>query len=347
MKLKSLLLGSAAAMLAGTSSFAADAVVAEPEAVEYVRVCDAYGAGYFFIPGTERCMQLSGEVRFQYQIVDADDALADDVDGDWAYRARFAVRTANESDFGTIRTYMRFEGNVSDPVQASVNIQEMSLDIGGFTAGYTDNYWTTNTGYGILGAVNDGYYGYDQALYVEYNYEVAGFAVTAGVEQTTADNLPTFGNYTFAENPNFYVGANYGGSWGQVGATYYYDQFFDDSSYKLGIDLVPFEGFRAEAFVTFGDGQYARAARGGLAGDYTYGVGAQYTFGQFTPYALYTGTDGVNTDYASVGLVYRPESTQGLVLQAEATFATEDNTAAFGGASVGDDVYTFRLIKSF
>ncbi|TWH02966.1 porin-like protein, partial [Ochrobactrum sp. J50] len=49
MNIKSLLLGSAAALVAASGAQAADAIVApEPEAVEYVRVCDAYGAGYFY-----------------------------------------------------------------------------------------------------------------------------------------------------------------------------------------------------------------------------------------------------------------------------------------------------------
>ncbi|MFT4182552.1 MAG: porin, partial [Rhizobium sp.] len=49
MNIKSLLLGSAAALAAVSGAHAADAVVAaEPEPLEYVRICDAYGAGYFF-----------------------------------------------------------------------------------------------------------------------------------------------------------------------------------------------------------------------------------------------------------------------------------------------------------
>ncbi|MBY5807028.1 porin, partial [Rhizobium ruizarguesonis] len=54
MNIKSLLLGSAAALAVVSGAQAADAIVAaEPEPVEYVRVCDAYGTGYFYIPGTE------------------------------------------------------------------------------------------------------------------------------------------------------------------------------------------------------------------------------------------------------------------------------------------------------
>ncbi|TKB04475.1 MAG: porin, partial [Mesorhizobium sp.] len=57
MKMKRLLLGSSAALLAVSGARAADAVtVAEPEPAEYVKICDVYGAGYFYIPGTETCL---------------------------------------------------------------------------------------------------------------------------------------------------------------------------------------------------------------------------------------------------------------------------------------------------
>ncbi len=66
MNIKSLLLGSAAALAAVSGAQAADAIVAaEPEPMEYVRVCDAFGTGYFYIPGTETCLKLSGFIRVQ------------------------------------------------------------------------------------------------------------------------------------------------------------------------------------------------------------------------------------------------------------------------------------------
>src|SRR5688500_12259003 len=66
MNIKSLLIGSAAALAAVSGAQAADAIVAaEPEPMEYVRGCDAFGTGYFYIPGTETCLQISGYVRFQ------------------------------------------------------------------------------------------------------------------------------------------------------------------------------------------------------------------------------------------------------------------------------------------
>ncbi|RUX50668.1 porin, partial [Mesorhizobium sp. M7A.F.Ca.US.014.04.1.1] len=65
MNIKSLLFGSAAALIAVSGAHAADAVVvAEPEPAEYVKICDVYGAGYFYIPGTETCLRIGGYFRY-------------------------------------------------------------------------------------------------------------------------------------------------------------------------------------------------------------------------------------------------------------------------------------------
>lgn len=59
---KSLLLGTAALVAGSFAAQAADLAAAEP--VEYVKVCDAYGVGYFFIPGSsDTCLRISGYVR--------------------------------------------------------------------------------------------------------------------------------------------------------------------------------------------------------------------------------------------------------------------------------------------
>ena len=74
MKLKSLLFGSAAVFAAGTGAQAADLPVAEP--VEYVRICDAFGAGFYYIPGTDTCLKIGGRVRIESHYVDGDDFVS-------------------------------------------------------------------------------------------------------------------------------------------------------------------------------------------------------------------------------------------------------------------------------
>ena len=62
MKLKTLLLSSAAAFAVVGGAQAADLSVAEP--VEYVKACAAFGAGFYYIPGSDTCLHIFGHVEF-------------------------------------------------------------------------------------------------------------------------------------------------------------------------------------------------------------------------------------------------------------------------------------------
>jgi Porin subfamily len=64
---KSLLLGSATALIAVSGASAADLGVKKPSAVEYVKICNTYGAGFFFIPGSNTCLKVGGRARAEYQ----------------------------------------------------------------------------------------------------------------------------------------------------------------------------------------------------------------------------------------------------------------------------------------
>src|ERR1700730_15200283 len=59
---KSIILGSAAGLLAMSGAQAADLPV-KAKAVEYVSICSLYGACFFYIPGTDTCIKLGGYLR--------------------------------------------------------------------------------------------------------------------------------------------------------------------------------------------------------------------------------------------------------------------------------------------
>ena len=59
---KSLLLGSAAGLAAMTGAQAADLPV-KAKPVEYVKICSLYGAGFYYIPGTDTCIRIGGHIR--------------------------------------------------------------------------------------------------------------------------------------------------------------------------------------------------------------------------------------------------------------------------------------------
>ena len=61
---KSLLLGTAAGFVAVAGAQAADMPV--KAAVQYVKICNLYGDGFYYIPGTNICLKLGGYVRAQF-----------------------------------------------------------------------------------------------------------------------------------------------------------------------------------------------------------------------------------------------------------------------------------------
>lgn len=160
---KSLLLGSAAGLVAVAGASAADLGVKKPSAVEYVKTCPTYGAGFFVVPGTTSCLKIVGRVRVDYlfnndarQIAGVNtgagvvpNALGRARDKN-TFRARaylgFDHRTATE--YGLLRTYVRLyteRNNATNGGQAaatnSVNptngivIEYAFIQFGGLTVG--------------------------------------------------------------------------------------------------------------------------------------------------------------------------------------------------------------------
>ena len=112
---KSLILGSAAGLIAMSGAQAADLPV-KAKAVEYVRICSLYGAGFFYIPGTDTCIKLGGYVRvdttFNGSIYDQPAWSGDLGTGsryrdDYASRSRMAltVDTRTATEYGVVRTF--------------------------------------------------------------------------------------------------------------------------------------------------------------------------------------------------------------------------------------------------
>src|SRR4051794_14704433 len=112
---KSLILGSAAGLLAMSGAQAADLPV-KAKAVEYVRICSLYGAGFWYIPGTDTCMKIGGYLRvdttFNGGIYDAPAWSGSFGGGDRFYdrinsRSRMAltVDTPTATEYGVVRTF--------------------------------------------------------------------------------------------------------------------------------------------------------------------------------------------------------------------------------------------------
>ena len=110
-----LVLCSAASLVAVSGVKAADLPV-KAKAVEYVRICTPYGAGFFFIPGTETCIKLGGYLRVDSTFngsTHGQPAWSGDIGQHnryqdyWASRSRMVltVDTRTATEYGTVRTF--------------------------------------------------------------------------------------------------------------------------------------------------------------------------------------------------------------------------------------------------
>ncbi|UXN63544.1 porin [Phyllobacterium sp. A18/5-2] len=249
MNIKSLLLGSAAALVAVTGARAADAVVvAEPEPVEYVRVCDAYGAGFFYIPGTETCLKISGYLRYDAQA--GDDPYTGFDSETWRKHTRATLRfdARSETELGTLRSYIetRFDydagredsdidgdGDFDSFADQSETLAHGYIELGGFRVGVTDSQfdtWTGSAGNVIFDDVID--YGGGRTNQISYTFAGGnGFSATVGLEQGDSDHI--IDDYM----PHVVAGAKFEQGWGAISAVAGYDALAEEFAGKLRLDV--------------------------------------------------------------------------------------------------------------
>jgi Porin subfamily len=113
---KSLLLGSAAGLVAVTAGQAADLPV-KAKPVEYVKVCSLYGAGFYYIPGTDTCIKIGGFLRTEWNIhafgsfgtfQNGANGLQLRTEDNYVTRARASLTTdvREQTSYGTLRAYL-------------------------------------------------------------------------------------------------------------------------------------------------------------------------------------------------------------------------------------------------
>ena len=140
---KSLFLGSVAGLAAVAGAQAADLPAKKAAAVEYVRVCSTYGAGFFYIPGTETCLRVGGRVRAEFQYLEPTDR-EDDAIG-FRARGRLNIDARTATAYGLLRTFVRFEMTRDTGVygfsSTSANVDQAFIQFGGLTAGRTVSFY--------------------------------------------------------------------------------------------------------------------------------------------------------------------------------------------------------------
>src|SRR4249919_19804 len=132
MVMKSLLV-SAAGLVAVSGAQAADLPV-KAKPVEYVKVCSLYGAGFYYVPGTDICLKVGAYFRAEYaygnqassltnlDAIGADGQRTRTTGPDYQQRGRAFIflDSRQQTAYGTLRAYMNI-GWTSDLPAGNVN----------------------------------------------------------------------------------------------------------------------------------------------------------------------------------------------------------------------------------
>ena len=163
---KSLFLGSAAGLVAMTGAQAADLPV-KAKPVQYVKICSLYGAGFYYIPGTDMCLKIGGYARLQVAVGSNGNLTLGPLVLNAQTRAtqNFAERVRgyitadarNQTEYGTVRSYLavgyaqtNINGAIlaggpgatdSGPVSPGFSSNRGFIQFAGFTFGLTQSFY--------------------------------------------------------------------------------------------------------------------------------------------------------------------------------------------------------------
>ena len=209
---KSILLGSAAALAAVAGASAADLPSKKAAPAQYVKICDAAGAGYFYIPGSDTCLKISGyaELDITYNTLRPSRDLKNLITASAASKNNntFGVDTEIQLDavtktsWGNLHTYIAFEA-----VNASNNayLDNAYLEFAGITAGKHESF------YHNIGGLYSGYATPDYAAnLLAYTASFGGgLSATLSLEDSTAAGRTATANVAAtALNPTSLATAN-------------------------------------------------------------------------------------------------------------------------------------------
>jgi hypothetical protein len=197
---KSLLLGAAAGLVGVAGAQAADLPV-KAKPVQYVKICSLYGAGFYYMPGTDTCLKVGGYVRAEVNF-NAANSFAPNVgasgahssstyfENNWRTRAAITLDARSQTEYGTLRAYLLVtatDGNSNGESYAAPN---------GIPSGTTGFSSTTNAGHAA---------GYTRL------YAPSAFIQFAGFTAGKTDSFFNFDTQPYSNQSNYW-GSNQGGN---------------------------------------------------------------------------------------------------------------------------------------
>lgn len=352
MNFKCFLFGSAAALVVVPAAHAADAVVvAEPEPAEYVKICDVYGPGYFYIPGTETCLRVGGYIRYDISGGDAGtfngvnrvpDQMGKGSHSTWRTLARFQLNTSTgqETELGTLKTFTmtRFNfsntsGDYADPDGAgpllpstkwqasskNVSVTTAWIQLGGLRVGKADTAFDSFVDYAgnVMQDTLIPYGGFDTNMVRYYFDGGSGFSAVASLEQGSNDGSGD--NSIDSYVPNVVGGVKYKQSWGTITAVGAYDSNYEEWAGKVRLDISAAQGL--DFFILAGFGTDKNAPRNFFkewGGNWAIWTGASYAVTKKTSLNAQVSMDGSKNLAVAANVKY--DVTPGFQITAEVDY---------------------------
>jgi hypothetical protein len=323
MKIKSLALVAAAAVVSAGAAQAADLNKPAKVAVDYVKVCDAYGAGFFYIPGSDTCLQISGYARATFVAGSSRDlstytspagvhnpyylglgTARGSNDFSTGIEAQVGFDARTNTSFGLLRSYIQadIDYGSNSAGKTSVDLERAFVQWGGLTAGRIETNFAFFQGY------NDELFFSELAPDYQVNalsYTFAfgnGVTATIGIEDSasassygglgTRINSNSFG-YQGNKVPDIVANLNVTQAWGaaQISAAAH-------NVYGAGNGVnVNRWGYAVLAGVWFNVPTFGAGDMIGFQGMYTQGATGYTTAGE-QPFQVtgYGGTGDLGTD---------------------------------------------------
>jgi hypothetical protein len=246
---KSLLLGSAAGVVAVAGTQAADLPV-KARPVEYVKICSLYGAGFYYIPGSDVCLKIGGYIRSDYgfNVRGARTPSYSGAEGRQSretsaystrHRAHFNFDSRTQTAYGTLRTYAAIHIDNQDQGTVTVNPTRAFIQWAGFTFGHTKSFTD------VPGTMGDDTFktlhqnqihsdsGANGTNQIAYTWELGnGMTLNVGADERRQKAIANLSTVTFApgsdptssaagqNTPNPWVNFAVNQAWGRFGASF-------------------------------------------------------------------------------------------------------------------------------
>jgi Porin subfamily len=184
-----------------------------------VKICSIYGAGFFYIPGTDTCIKIGGWVRAEYALGETGNSHTQFFSGggglnnkinssDSRFRARTVISldVRTQTEYGTVRAYNRFGFTASstDTATGVLYTERAFIQIAGFTFGKTQSYFDFVGGAVCYGCGYGGHlsqYGAGGTLVFAYSATLGnGLTATIALEDQTQRRVAIWDASNDAQN---------------------------------------------------------------------------------------------------------------------------------------------------